>query len=743
MLKKIIVVGLFLLLLALIWWWLVPSPSPATRLRSVCLAESRSCLALPLSGRDTLYLSSEEKENDLLHEVSECGDSVLSSRYGTAVLLSAGGVFAISADLSSRPSLLPSADSMTVRLRRQVMRLDSLLFLLKRECTALKRYAATHSPIDDGYHDVMRHEENEKRRLQSATRLRQLLSQALCQKSLRPSSCCSFRLYPCLAEDSLHVLSLSLPAVVLDEDKAERFLLLRAEGKGLPRWMRPFLPGHCGTLSGKKAARALLLGIPRFNISLSERGITLPDALSLGDTVMGMPLLRGAAVVTPGGRLCGVWGRHGVVPASVLRSTLSRHVSLPVQLWQRVCRSCRDLFSPSSFPSADTVTLSSPLLERNLQDGCRLKGFYHRLRLVSGALYEGRCLRCPEGDGRMTYADRSVYEGRWRTGKREGWGCLLRPGGGRMEGLWRGDTIPQGLWQRGDTLYAGCFNASLQPEGEGWEKRLPLAYYSGSWQAGQRSGFGLSYGEGRGVRCGTWRAGRFLGERMVYTKDRVYGIDISRYQHGKGRKKYPILWKDLRITHLGYSGRRVEGDVDYPVSFVYIKATQGTSITNPFYAQDARDARRHNIPVGAYHFFSPKRGALQAAYFLRRARPLKSDLPPMLDVELTESQIRKMGGEAVMFREMGTWLARVERALGKRPLLYVSQTFVTRHLEHAPQNIRRHPVWIARYGEYKPYVHLAYWQVSPFGRVKGIRGEVDINVFSGTKEQFRLFIGKK
>jgi lysozyme len=49
-------------------------------------------------------------------------------------------------------------------------------------------------------------------------------------------------------------------------------------------------------------------------------------------------------------------------------------------------------------------------------------------------------------------------------------------------------------------------------------------------------------------------------------------------------------------------------------------------------------------------------------------------------------------------------------------------------------------VWIARYGEYKPDVKLAVWQLSPNGRVDGIHGEVDINVFNGYQSQFDEFI---
>jgi lysozyme len=37
-------------------------------------------------------------------------------------------------------------------------------------------------------------------------------------------------------------------------------------------------------------------------------------------------------------------------------------------------------------------------------------------------------------------------------------------------------------------------------------------------------------------------------------------------------------------------------------------------------------------------------------------------------------------------------------------------------------------------------VKLAVWQLSPDGRVKGITGEVDINVFNGYQHQFDEFL---
>ena len=37
-------------------------------------------------------------------------------------------------------------------------------------------------------------------------------------------------------------------------------------------------------------------------------------------------------------------------------------------------------------------------------------------------------------------------------------------------------------------------------------------------------------------------------------------------------------------------------------------------------------------------------------------------------------------------------------------------------------------------------MRLAIWQLSPDGRVSGIRGEVDINVFNGYRDQFEEFV---
>jgi lysozyme len=133
-------------------------------------------------------------------------------------------------------------------------------------------------------------------------------------------------------------------------------------------------------------------------------------------------------------------------------------------------------------------------------------------------------------------------------------------------------------------------------------------------------------------------------------------------------------------------------------------------------------------------------GTAQAQHFLRNTLFRKGDLPPVLDLEPYPSQIAAMGGTQVLFRNVRAWLQAVERHTHAKPILYVSQSFVNRYLSEAPDLKRDYQVWIARYGEYKPDVKLAVWQLSPNGRVTGIHGEVDINVFNGYRTQWEEFI---
>ncbi len=281
--------------------------------------------------------------------------------------------------------------------------------------------------------------------------------------------------------------------------------------------------------------------------------------------------------------------------------------------------------------------------------------------------------------------------------------------------------------------YKGARDSAAIPHGYGCLQAKTGDYYEGEWVHGKRNGVGFSIIPGKRLRLGEWKEDRFLGERIAYTPERIYGIDISRHQHEKGRKRFSINWKNLRIVSLGKMSKKViHGKVDYPVRFIFIKATEGTTIRNKYFVGDYLAARKHGYKTGAYHFFSVRTsGRQQANNFLRNSRYAKGDLPPVLDLEPTDKQIKQAGGIRALFNNVRQWLNTVERQRGRRPILYISQRFVNKYLSLAPDLHNNYDVWIARYGEYKPDVNLVYWQLSPDGRVSGIHGDVDINVYNG------------
>ena len=335
--------------------------------------------------------------------------------------------------------------------------------------------------------------------------------------------------------------------------------------------------------------------------------------------------------------------------------------------------------------------------------------------------------------------------GHWKGYSREGATIVLDTLGRTILGNSRDNSLEVGIRLDSIGTYYGEFNHD-KADGHGAYQTPDGSYFEGHWEADRRNGFGLELltpnGQEPRLKVGEWEKDKFQGERMRYTTERIYGIDIARYQHGKGRRPVAIQWNKLRITHVGKHGsHNVSGTADYPISFVYIKSTEGISVRNKFYSGDYVQARKYGIRTGAYHFWSVRTsGASQAEFFLKHTRFNKGDLPPVLDIEPTKAQIAQMGGAESMFRHIRTWLKMVEQKVGVKPVLYVNQMFVNNYLVKEDDLKRNYSVWIARYSEYKPDIRLTYWQLCPDGRVSGIQGDVDINVFNGYKSQFETYL---
>lgn len=196
----------------------------------------------------------------------------------------------------------------------------------------------------------------------------------------------------------------------------------------------------------------------------------------------------------------------------------------------------------------------------------------------------------------------------------------------------------------------------------------------------------------------------------------AYGIDVSHHQG-------TIDWD--KVTAAGKQ---------YKVEFVFLKATEGGTFKDENYDENIAAARAAGLRCGSYHFYNPATSpGRQAEFFIASASVLNGDLPPVLDLE------RRGGQDAQFQREVLEWLRIVERRYGIKPIIYTSYKFKTRYLTDPVFD--EYTFWIAHYYVEKPAQDCGWtlWQFTDRGRVPGIEGYTDMNVFSGSRREFSSF----
>lgn len=202
----------------------------------------------------------------------------------------------------------------------------------------------------------------------------------------------------------------------------------------------------------------------------------------------------------------------------------------------------------------------------------------------------------------------------------------------------------------------------------------------------------------------------------------IHGIDISHYQG-------EIDWNQLDEALIERC----------PVRFIVIKATEGTNNLDESFKENFFKVRDNGFIRGAYHFWSTKSTAAdQAEYFLKNVHLEDGDLPPILDVEkkgnISNAQFKK---------DILTWLHIVEKAYNVKPIIYTYYKFKMQYLND--KIFDQYPYWIAHYYvdsiEYKG--KWKFWQHTDAGRLPGIKGYVDFDIYNGSYYDLRkLTIGK-
>ncbi|GAC1445334.1 MAG: hypothetical protein NVSMB55_25850 [Mycobacteriales bacterium] len=198
------------------------------------------------------------------------------------------------------------------------------------------------------------------------------------------------------------------------------------------------------------------------------------------------------------------------------------------------------------------------------------------------------------------------------------------------------------------------------------------------------------------------------------------GPDVASYQHPNGAT---IDWNAVRA-----SGQR----------WAFIKATEDTSYTNPYFAADWHDSAAAGLYHGAYHFARPSTqfgsATAQAQAFANTIGPqqVPGTLPPILDLE-------QSGGltPPALVAWTHEFLNAVQAATGRLPMLYTYPSFWQNQMAGSLE-FTTYPLWIASYGTSSAptlgWSHWTFWQYTSSGTVDGIQtqGATDLSVFDGT-----------
>ena len=197
------------------------------------------------------------------------------------------------------------------------------------------------------------------------------------------------------------------------------------------------------------------------------------------------------------------------------------------------------------------------------------------------------------------------------------------------------------------------------------------------------------------------------------------GIDIASYQAGLDFSKVPC-------------------------DFAIIKATQGTGYTNPDCVRAVEQAMSLGKGVGVYHYISGGNAVAEANFFINSILNWIGKVMICLDWELDQNSA--WGNESYLEQVINQVIART----GVPPMIYAPASRYNQVAEVA----KRHNcgLWIAQYADMNPTGYqntpwnegaytCAIRQYSGSGRLNGWNGDLDLDKFYGSLDDFRKYYG--
>ncbi|MBQ9586229.1 MAG: hypothetical protein IJR20_09570 [Muribaculaceae bacterium] len=210
-------------------------------------------------------------------------------------------------------------------------------------------------------------------------------------------------------------------------------------------------------------------------------------------------------------------------------------------------------------------------------------------------------------------------------------------------------------------------------------------------------------------------------------------VDIQHWWRGEiviDRNKYPIVGIDVSAHNGDIDFNKVRAD---GYTFVFIKASEGEDYQDSKFLKNYEKARRAGLKVGAYHFFRKKTDGLnQAKNFLEMVGWCKLDLPLVVDVEdwSNDDQIKDERTQKHLDAMLDNLKSR-----GYKVMIYTNGNGYKKYIKNGQININ---LWLCSFKQPDKLRRIPHQmqQYSHWGRVRGIWGDVDLNVFNGSEQQW-------
>lgn len=197
-------------------------------------------------------------------------------------------------------------------------------------------------------------------------------------------------------------------------------------------------------------------------------------------------------------------------------------------------------------------------------------------------------------------------------------------------------------------------------------------------------------------------------------------------------ERYPVRGIDVS-SHNGPMNLDAVRNDGY--DFIFIKATEGVSFVDENFKMNYWKARHAGLKIGAYHFFRfDKDGVEQAIHFLKVIGEHKTDFNLVIDIE-DAGNAKGIAPELVTERLVS--MVEYMNLRGFRPMFYTNRDGYEKYLMDTYPG---YPLWICSFNENPIDADWTFWQYDHHGKVAGVRGDVDLNTFIGSREDWEDFI---